>query len=469
VFGGPDSPLDPFAWLLADEGLPALDRAQIRTGEVCFVGAAGTGKTRGILEWLHRRCLRRPGVRVLLLREYREDHTQSTMKTLQLSVFPEDTWGRVNDHLPITWVSEEQAYVYPNGSAIIVKGLRDSRGIYSQEYDHIFVNEAGSLLEEEYDQLLRAKRWGHDDLSLLITDLNPEFEMHWLHQRCDDGVTTEVLTQHSDNPALPPAALADLARMRDPVQRQRLYLGQRVSAMPNAYYQEQLAEIRHRGHIRPLEPQKGLPVHTCWDIGYSDYTAIWLFQRVLNEWHFFDYYESHLEELDHYWIVLQQMQAEYKLVWGTHCLPHDAAYRTLASGGKSIQEMLWKLGIRSEIIVPRTSLSVQHSTVRANLSTSYFDTSRWEKAEPFQRHRRGCKWGVQRLAMYRAGKDERLGVMKDRPEHDQASHGASAIATGFLADPRVGSGGGEQERRNVDWLPSGNVDEGQSGYRRVTR
>ena len=441
----------------------------VRTGEVCYEGAAGTGKTRAILQKFHLWAKWFPGVRFLILRDFRDGHTQSTMKTLQNEVFDPEEWGDATSGKPVRWHAGETAYLYDNGSTIVIKGLRDSRGIYSTQYDCIFVNEAGSpnIDEEDYDQLLRAKRNLRFPYSLLITDLNPEYEMHWLHQRCDDGATVLVRTKHSDNPAASAAYIHDLFSMRDPVQLQRLAKGERVASVKGAYYQDSLNEVREGNRIKAVLYQKGLPVHTAWDLGRSDYTAIWLFQRFMGEWHFLDYYESHLEELDHYWGVLTSIREQHGFVWGTHCLPHDATQKTLASLGQSVQSQLWKLGMVGEVIVPQTQLNVQRNAVRAALSTSYFDNSRWVKPESWHRHRRGVRFGVQRLLTYRAEHDERLGVMKSSPAHDLASHGASAFATGILAAPTHRSGPrAEVVRDGVDYLPRSNTTLLTDGYRR---
>jgi hypothetical protein len=41
----------------------------------------------------------------------------------------------------------------------------------------------------------------------------------------------------------------------------------------------------------------------------------------------------------------------------------------------------------------------------------------------------GCSQGLKRLRAYRKEWDEQRGVLKDRPRHDEASHGASAFMT----------------------------------------
>jgi hypothetical protein len=43
--------------------------------------------------------------------------------------------------------------------------------------------------------------------------------------------------------------------------------------------------------------------------------------------------------------------------------------------------------------------------------------------------RSGCSLGLRRLRAYRKEWDESRGVWKDRPRHDDASHGADAFLT----------------------------------------
>lgn len=424
-------------WLAAHTWADPAEPDAPRVAELCFSGPAGTGKTRNVLEWLHRELRDNPNTRVLLCRAYRSDLTQGAMVTFQTEVLPEGAFGSADSDAAVRFHGERQAYLYRNGSELVVKGLRDSHGIYSQQYDHIFVNEAGSahIHEADWDQLKRAKRNRRTKYSLLLGDLNAEHELHWLHQRCDDGATIEVPTAHEDNPRVTTAYLHDLATMRDQTQRARLYLGQRVSAMPGAYYQEQLAQARIDGRITRVPHQRGVPVHTCWDVGWSDYTAIWFFQRVRGEWHFLDYLEADQRDLDWYSSMLGAIALERRFSYGTHCLPHDVRQQTLAAGGKSIERQLRGLGLGDLRVVPQTAEQAQLAAVRAALDSCWFDHAPRERPPDGQGYRRGVAWGLQRLAGFHAEEDERLGVLRPRPAHDLHSHGAKAFATGVLANP----------------------------------
>jgi phage terminase large subunit len=57
-------------------------------------------------------------------------------------------------------------------------------------------------------------------------------------------------------------------------------------------YADALKYIEAEGRICPLKIEPGIPVHTGWDLGVSDSTAIWFIQCVGRNYHLVDYYES---------------------------------------------------------------------------------------------------------------------------------------------------------------------------------
>jgi hypothetical protein len=73
-------------------------------------------------------------------------------------------------------------------------------------------------------------------------------------------------------------------------------------------------------------------VITAWDLGMKDLTTIWFAQKIGQEIHFIDFYQSSGKGLDHYARVLQ----EKGYLYGFHLLPHDikipgARHRAVAS------------------------------------------------------------------------------------------------------------------------------------------
>ena len=47
------------------------------------------------------------------------------------------------------------------------------------------------------------------------------------------------------------------------------------ASIEGAYYAEQMAQAELQGRVGPFKALPELPVHTAWDIGVGDATAIW--------------------------------------------------------------------------------------------------------------------------------------------------------------------------------------------------
>lgn len=181
------------------------------------------------------------------------------------------------------------------------------------------------------------------------------------------------------------------------------------------YYAGQLATARKQGRILPTLPIEAAPVNTFWDLGRGDMTSIWCHQRVGPENRWIRYYEASGEDLSHYAKWLQGLG----LPFGTHYLPHDAAYKRLGETpdtNLSLQEMLERLmpGQRFEI-VPRVSTTAAGiQATRNQFATCWFSEE-------------GCGDGIKRLTNYRKQWDKARGCWRDEPLHDDNSHGADAF------------------------------------------
>lgn len=394
---------------------------EAREIEVCMVGAAGSGKSRGWLERMHRDALTWPKSRQLILRATRKSLTQSAMVTLQDEVIPEGMFGNADTDKPITFHSGDQEYRYPGGAVIAVAGLDDPVAVYSTQWDRIYCQEVNQLAERPYSTLLRALRNNVMPFQQLASDMNPQIEQHWMHQRCDDGIAREIIATHADNPSLTDAYLTGLASLKG-AERESLFLGKRVTEMEGSYYGAMLHELRVAGRVREVPPDPSLPVFTCWDLGIDDYMAIWWYQRVGREWHWLDYYENSGQALPFYSTILQEKGRERRYNYGRVQFPHDGKARELGTG-LTRQETMQSLGWQVEV-VPVQRVEDQHDAVRKALEMSYFDATR-------------CRIGLQRLGSYRKAKDESTGLYLGRAVHDEASHGASALATGVFGQSQM--------------------------------
>jgi len=172
-----------------------------REPEVLLAGPAGTGKSRGALEYVHHLACQHPKLRVLMTRKTRTSLTQSALKTWENQVLhPLDR---------VTFRTTEQEYRYPNGSTVVVGGLDKPSKIMSSEYDLAYVQEATELTEEDWESITTRLRAGILPWQQLVADCNPVQPTHWLKQRVDAGKTRLLESRHEDNPVLWDRVAAD--------------------------------------------------------------------------------------------------------------------------------------------------------------------------------------------------------------------------------------------------------------------
>ena len=195
-----------------------------------------------------------------------------------------------------------------------------------------------------------------------------------------------------------------------------------TAAIIGAYYAKLLSDADDQGRVTRVPYDPSMPVHTAWDLGINDSTAIWFAQvyrgGAINV---IDYYENGGVGLQHYADVLNKKDYTY----GDHLAPHDIEVRELGSG-KSRIETAFSLGIRFKVI-PRMKIADGINAARMMLPKCYFDRDK-------------CHEGLEMLRQYRQEYDERKKTFRDHPRHDFTSHSADAfryLATGLESRERV--------------------------------
>ena len=188
------------------------------------------------------------------------------------------------------------------------------------------------------------------------------------------------------------------------------YLCSFEAAILGAYYGAEFARVDRDGRICVVQYDESVPVHTAWDLGYDDDTAIWWYQVVHGEVHVLEYYYSSGKTIEDYAQVILGKSYEY----GNHWLPHDAKAKTLASGGKSIIEQLAKCLGRGKLrLVANLSVQDGIQATRLMFGRTWFD--------------HGCEEGIEALRQYQREWDDDHKMFKDKPLHNWTSHPADAF------------------------------------------
>ena len=135
----------------------------------------------------------------------------------------------------------------------------------------------------------------------------------------------------SNTKLIPQSELDDAAKSMTQDQYLQEFECDFESAILGAFYGKEMRQLTDQGRIREVEYDPMFPVHTAWDLGYSDDTAIWWFQVVHGEIRMLDYHSSNGQPVAFYAGIIQSREKERGYHYGTHYLPHDARAKTLAS------------------------------------------------------------------------------------------------------------------------------------------
>lgn len=187
------------------------------------------------------------------------------------------------------------------------------------------------------------------------------------------------------------------------------------TATDGAYYSRYLTQARMQGRVSSVYYNSELPVHSCWDLGYGDSTAIWLFQLEGQEIRFLEYIEGCNEPLTYYLKLLKSKDYLY----GRHLVPHDAKVHEYGSGLTRI-DIARKNGF-TFTVVNNLSIDEGIDAVRHMFNRFWFDESK-------------CAKGIAALDNYKRAWNASQGCWSSHPLHNAASHSADAIrilATGF--------------------------------------
>lgn len=395
--------------------------------ELLYGGARGGGKTDAGIVWMMR-PIDNPLYRGLVIRKNATDLEDWLDRADRMYA----TAGGVRTGHPAT-------YVFPSGAKIRTGHLKDDNAYnkyQGHEYQRILIEELTLIPNyEDYEKLRASCRSTVPGLDArLFATTNPGDVGHvWVKKYFIDVAPPMVAYADpvsgrkrmfvpatvEDNPVLmkaDPNYVKSLDAIKDESLRKAWRFGSwDVFQTKGAYYQTQLnlaLEQRRIGRI-PYDPD--LQVHTVWDLGIGDITAIWFLQIWGKEFRWIDYYQTDSKGL--LTIINELKQFPYKNNWGRHVAPHDIKVREL-SDGKTRLEKAQAVGWEFEI-APNLPVDEGIDATRTMIGYSYYDEVK-------------CEVGLHALRNYRKEWIDKLQTYGDRPVHDWASHASDSHRMGAV-------------------------------------
>jgi len=319
--------------------------------------------------------------------------------------------------VPGTKANESELRVdFPNGSRVRIFGCDRPdalRGIY---LDGVVLDEYAQMPANLFGEVVRPSLSDRKGYAIWIGTPQGKNAFYDLYRQADGrSEWFTAMYKASDTGILDKDELKDAQSIMTSDEYEQEYECSWQASIKGAYYAKWMNEADKEGRITSVPYDPALAVHTAWDLGVGDATAIWFFQAYGRELRIIDYYEASGEGLPYYAKILQ----ERGYVYGDHFAPHDIAVRELGSG-RSRKEIALNLGIRFQVVA-KQSIDDGIEAVRSVLPRCYFDS---EKA----------RQGIDSLIHYHKEFDQKRGEFKNRPYHDWSSHASDAfryLAVGF--------------------------------------
>ena len=367
-------------------------------------GGRGGAKSWGVARALLIKSVQNP-LRVLCAREFQTSIKDSVHKLLsdQIIALGLDSFFEIT-----------QAQIRgKNGSEFNFVGLKNNvANVKSYEgVDICWVEEAQTVSRHSWNVLIPTIR---KEKSEIWITFNPELETDETYQRFVAKPPQNAIIQKinwSDNPWFPETLKdeKDALKSRDIAAYNTVWEGMCKQTVDGAIFgrEMQLAEAENRIMNVPYDPVK--PVHAVFDLGWADMTAIWFVQFIGMETRLIRYYEVNQTTMTE---ILAKMQT-FGYVYDTLWLPHDAQNKTLASQGRSIEDIVRSAGYKTRIL-ERVPVVDSINAARTMFRSCYFD-------------RENCHEGLQCLRHYRYEVDPETNQFSRTPLHDHYSHGADAF------------------------------------------
>ena len=367
-------------------------------------GGRGGAKSWGVARALLVIGVKKP-TRVLCAREFQNSIGQSVHKLLSDQIIA----LKLESFYEIT----QNSIRGKNGTEFAFVGLKNNvTNIKSFEgVDLCWVEEAQSVSKTSWNILIPTIR---KEQSEIWVTFNPELESDETYQRfvVSPPENCKVAKINwSDNPWFPDTLKLekDALFSRDREAYNTVWEGLCRQTVDGAIFAKELTMAELDGRICnvPYDPIK--PCHVVFDLGWADSTAYWIVQFIAQEVRLIRYHEDNQQTIAHYLGKIQSYGYVIDTIW----LPHDAGNKTLASHGKSIEEVVRAANFNTRVI-ERTPIVDSINAARMMFNKCWFD-------------RNNTHEGLQCLRHYRYDVDPDTKQFSQKPLHDNYSHGADAF------------------------------------------
>lgn len=198
------------------------------------------------------------------------------------------------------------------------------------------------------------------------------------------------------------------------------------AVVQGAIYGKIVSKLRRQRRIVDFEHNRISPLFTSWDVGQSDFTAVWLLQLVGLDICVLNFYENHSEQPAHYVAKIREWERQYGMPVTLNLVPHDADNR--GPGGKTWVDYAKDAGLTNIKVVPRTpDVWVGINYLRALLPRCFLHLTNCGRE--WVRDEVPMPSGIAALEGYHTHTETKEGMIREMPVHDACSHPCDGLRT----------------------------------------
>lgn len=308
-----------------------------------------------------------------------------------------------------------------NGTSFSFTGLRHSINSIKSMYDvdDFWGEEAQTFSANTFKILLPTIR---KPGSRLYFTMNPDLEEDPAYQTLvvNPPPNTLILdVNHDKNPYFP-ERLRHLME-KDKAENYEKYLnvweGQCRQTIEGAIFARQIEKATADGRINDdVEYNSSVPVHTYWDLGKANKTAIWFAQYVGMQWRILHCIVGFGKDLEDYISEIQSLPYGY----GTHYLPHDARQDRLGMQ-RSVEDQVRQALGNVEIVERVTHKINAIEAAKEIMQLCHF-------------HKTNCADGLYNMRRY-AYKVREDGTVSQEPDHQYSDAPDAFMTFAMSAQP----------------------------------
>jgi len=231
------------------------------------------------------------------------------------------------------------------------------------------------------------------------------------------------------------------------------------AVVTGAIYGKLISKLRRERRIIDFKHDPTVPIYAFWDIGYSDFCAIWLLQFVGRDICALRYYSNKGEAAPYYVARCTEFERLYDSPIRAHYLPHDAFKVEGMGSGKTTAQFLADAGLTGLKKVPRTPdvwVGINH--LRGLLPRFFLHAT--DCGQEWMMDDQRMPSGIACLEAYHTEEEVSSGNIKEMPVHDETSHGC--FPAGTLVKTAAGP-------RPIESIRAGDFVVTPAGHARVTK